>query len=325
MIAVPTKAPAPESVPAAGDTSRRREGPKSRKRPKSRSGRSRSNRVAYLYLALPVGFYAVFMIYPWLHTLYISFFDWDGIGIGSWAGTSNYTEILHDPTLRSAIVHAFILLIFFSALPIVLALGLTALMTGSRKRTYPISRTVLFLPQILPAVAVGVAWRWIFGEQGLLNQVLNAVGLGDLARTWLGDFTWAFPAVGLVGTWVGTGLCVVFFLAGAQKVPEELYEAAQLDGAGRGQEFRSITLPHLRREIGVAATVTTVAALASFDIVYVMTSGGPGTSTMVPGVLIYQLAFTAGKVGQACALAIVLSLIVFAAIAVINRISGERE
>ncbi len=322
MPAVPTKAQAPESVPAAGDTSRRRHGTKSRQ---TRSGRSRRNRVAYLYLAPPVGFYAIFMIYPWLHTLYISFFDWDGIGIGTWAGLANYTEILHDQTLRSSILHAFVLLIFFSALPIALALALTALMTGTRKRSYPVSRTLLFLPQILPAVAVGVAWRWIYGEQGLLNQILGAVGLQGLTRTWLGDFTWAFPAVGIVGTWVGTGLCVVFFLAGAQKVPEELYEAAQLDGAGHLQEFRSITLPHLRREIGVAATVTTVAALASFDIVYVMTSGGPGTSTMVPCVLIYQLAFTAGKVGQACALAIVLSLIVFAAIAVINRISGERE
>jgi raffinose/stachyose/melibiose transport system permease protein len=315
---MPSKAPV--QTPAAGGYSRRRAG-----RPAPiRRRRARHSRVAYLYLALPVGFYAVFMVFPWLHTLFLSFYDWDGIGVGTWTGLANYREIAADPTLRSAIVHAFELLIFFSVLPILLALGLTALMTGSRKRNHRVSRAVLFLPQVLPAVAVGVAWRWIYGEYGLINQLLDAVGLSGQARAWLGDFTWAFPAVGAVGTWVGTGLCVVFFLAGAQKVPDELYESAQLDGARQWQQFRHITLPHLRREVGVAATVTTVASLATFDIVYVMTSGGPGTTTMVPGVLIYQLAFTAGRVGQASALAIVLSLIVFAAIALINWVSGDR-
>jgi raffinose/stachyose/melibiose transport system permease protein len=295
-----------------------------RRRP-ARARRRRSRWVAYAYLALPVAFYLAFMIYPLLDSLWISFYNWDGIGVATWAGLGNYTRVISDPVLRASIVHSFELMLFFVVFPIAAALGLTALMTGSGSRAHPVARTLLFIPQILPPVAVAVAWRWIYGQYGLLNQVLGWVGLSGQSRAWLGDFTWAFPALGLVGTWVCTGLCLVFFLAGAQKVPGELYEAVQLDGGGRWREFRSVTLPHLRREIGVAATVTTIAALASFDIVYVMTSGGPGTTTMVPGVLIYQLAFTAGRVGQACALSIVLSLIVFGVIAVINKLAGARE
>ena len=130
-----------------------------------------------------------------------------------------------------------------------------------------------------------------------MNDVLRAVGLGSIARVWLGDFTWAYPAVGIVGTWVGTGLCLMLFVAGMQKIDFHLYEAVRLDGGGRVREFFTITLHQLRGEITVAATVTTISALAAFDVVYIMTAGGPGNTTMVPGLAIYQLAFSDNKVG----------------------------
>ena len=110
-------------------------------------------------------------------------------------------------------------------------------------------RTVLFMPQTIATVVVAQAFVWIYAPQGPLNEFLGKIGLSSLATTWLGDFTWALPAVGLIGTWITFGLCLVLFLAGAQRIPFELYEAARVDGAGFVREFFAVTLPGLRNEI----------------------------------------------------------------------------
>jgi raffinose/stachyose/melibiose transport system permease protein len=182
----------------------------------------------------------------------------------------------------------------------------------------------VFLPQVLPLVAVGIIWRWVYAEQGTVNQVLHAIGLGRWAQAWLGSFDWALLAVGLVGTWVVSGLCMVLFLSGTQRIDREVYEACRVDGAGPIREFRSITVPLLRPEIAVALSITVIAALSSFDLVYITTGGGPGTTTIVPGILIYRLAFGGGAVGLASALAVVLTLVIFAVVLVITRLSRER-
>lgn len=280
--------------------------------------------VPLLYVAPALVFYALFVIAPWLHSFWISFWNWNGIGVATWAGLSNYTAVFEEPALRAALTHAFGFIVFYTVVPVVLGLILAAVTSAVPWRAMPVIRTVIFLPQILPLVAVGVVWKWIYGEDGPLNQMLRAVGLGSLARAWLGDFTYAFPAVGLIGTWVSTGLCFLLLLSGIGKIEPSLYEAARLDGCGRLREFWHITVPGLRKEIGVACNVTVISALAGFDIVYVMTGGGPGYSTMVPGVQVYQLVFTAGRVGTACALATVLSLITCAAMYGLNRLSRER-
>ncbi|MEU9093517.1 sugar ABC transporter permease [Streptomyces sp. NPDC048428] len=280
--------------------------------------------VPLLYVAPALVFYALFVIAPWLHSFWISFWNWNGIGTATWAGLSNYTAVFEEPALRAALTHAFGFIVFYTVVPVILGLILAAVTSAVPWRAMPVIRTIIFLPQILPLVAVGVVWKWIYGEDGPLNQMLRAVGLGSLARAWLGDFTYAFPAVGLIGTWVSTGLCFLLLLSGIGKIEPSLYEAARLDGCGRLREFWHITVPGLRKEIGVACNVTVISALAGFDVVYVMTGGGPGYSTMVPGVQVYQLVFTAGRVGTACALATVLSLITCAAMYGLNRLSRER-
>ncbi|MET9596074.1 sugar ABC transporter permease [Streptomyces sp. NPDC006516] len=288
------------------------------------SPRRKGRFVPLLYVAPALVFYALFVIAPWLHSFWISFWNWNGIGVATWAGLSNYTAVFEEPALRAALTHAFGFIVFYTVVPVVLGLILAAVTSAVPWRAMPVIRTIIFLPQILPLVAVGVVWKWIYGEDGPLNQMLRAVGLGSLARAWLGDFTYAFPAVGLIGTWVSTGLCFLLLLSGIGKIEPSLYEAARLDGCGRLREFWHITVPGLRKEIGVACNVTVISALAGFDIVYVMTGGGPGYSTMVPGVQVYQLVFTAGRVGTACALATVLSLITCAAMYGLNRLSRER-
>ena len=179
-------------------------------------------------------------------------------------------------------------MVFFSFIPVFLGLIVASVIhrvaTG---RLGAVARTVLFLPQVMPLVAAGIMWGWLLALPGLVNQALTAVGLGDVTRAWLGDFDTALPAVGIIGIWVLLGFCIVLLLTGMAKVDAGLYESARIDGASWFQEFKAITIPSLRYEIGVCLTVTIIAALAAFDIVYVSTGGGPGKATTVPGIQIY--------------------------------------
>jgi raffinose/stachyose/melibiose transport system permease protein len=268
-------------------------------------------KVAYLYLAPAFLFYLLFAFGPLAYTTWLSFFDWDGLTVGTWVGLDNYDEVLSDPDIRASFVHSFELIFFYAVLPCVLGLLLVSVIAHSRVRGVTFFRAVLFMPQTIATVVVAIVWVWVYAPDGPLNEVLRAVGLDSLARGWLGDFTWALPALGLVGTWVMFGLCLVLFLAGIQKIPQSLYEAARVDGAGRVREFFAVTLPGLRGELAVALTLTTIMALRTFDLIYVSTQGGPGTSTTVPSVLVYQNAFSNGRVGLAAAVAVVLTLLIF--------------
>jgi raffinose/stachyose/melibiose transport system permease protein len=276
--------------------------------------------VAYLYLAPAFAFYVVFAFGPLVYTTWLSFFDWNGLTKGEWTGLENYDAVLSDPDIRASFVHALELIVFYAVLPVLLGLALASVIAHSRVRGVTFFRAVLFLPQTIATVVIAVAWVWIYAPDGPLNAALDAVGLDALSRGWLGDFDFALPALGLVGTWIMFGLCLVLFLAGIQKIPVSLYEAARVDGAGRMREFVAVTLPGLRGELAVALTLTTIMALRTFDLIYVSTAGGPGTSTTVPSVLVYQNAFVNGRVGLAAAVAVVLTALIFVVAFAITRI-----
>ncbi|PPE82028.1 sugar ABC transporter permease [Kaistia algarum] len=255
--------------------------------------------------------YTAFVVVPLGMSVFYSLQRWDGIGRLRFVGLKNYLIVLTDPDLIQIIGNAFNLILYFTLIPIALGLAVASVIRGHMSGPFgTITRTVLFLPQVIPLVAAGIAWSWMFASTGLVNQLLTAVGLGSLARGWLGDFTFALPAVGMIGAWVLLGLCTMLLVTGIAKIDASIYEAAELDGAGKWQELIYITIPALRQEIGVCVTVTVIAALASFDIVYIATAGGPGISTMVPGLEIYRLAFAHRQVGLASALAIVLMVLV---------------
>ncbi len=205
-------------------------------------------------------------------------------------------------------------------LPITAALLLTGIMVRSpRLRGLPAARVILFLPQVIATVVVATLWAGILAPNGLLNQALHGVGLGAFTKAWLGDFDTALPAIGLVGAWIQTGFCLVVFLAGTAQIPHELYEAARVDGAGPVHEFFAVTLPGLRGQIVIAAVLTVTAALRTFDLIYIATGGGPGTATRVPAYEIYQRAFVTNEIGSACALGVMLTLIIFAVTILITR------
>jgi raffinose/stachyose/melibiose transport system permease protein len=187
---------------------------------------------------------------------------------------SNYLRVFTEPALVASIGHAFFLIIFFSLLPTLFALITASIVREIKSKIGgSVARTLMFLPQIIPGAAAAIAWVWMYSSDGVVNQFLRAIGLGSITRAWLDDFTWALPAVGLIGTWLATGLCTLLLIAGIGKIDNSIYEAAQVDGAGRIAQFRAITLPGLRAEIGVCITITIIAALASFDVVFMSTQG----------------------------------------------------
>ncbi|GAA2729731.1 carbohydrate ABC transporter permease [Cellulomonas aerilata] len=290
-----------------------------------RPARSWRRRLApYGFLLPAFVLYGMFLLVPILRAAQLSLFEWDGLTLGTFVGLDNYAAVVTDPRLREAFGHALVLVVFFSLLPVAIGLLLAAVLNRGRVRGLPFFRTVIFLPQVVAMVVVAVAWRQIYAPDGWLNDALRGVGLGSLTRPWLGDFTYSLPAVGTIGTWVSMGLVTVLLLAGMSRVPTELYEAARLDGAGAVRELVAITLPAVRAEITVALTLTIIAALKTFDLVYVTTGGGPGTSTTVPSYEVYRRAFQLGEVGMAAAVGITLMVLIFAINLVVNRV-GDRS
>ncbi len=308
-------------MPTAADPAA--DGSSSRSRPRARRARRARGRAwgALLWVAPALLFYVAFVLYPLSQSIQYSFYNWDGVGSATPAGLSNWRAIFTQPELLSTIIHAFVLIIFYTFIPV--GLGLVAATLIRELKPGPFSttaRTVLFVPQVLPLVAAGVAWTWMYSSNGLVNQFLSAIGLGRWTRAWLGDFTFALPAVGVIGVWVMLGFCTVLLVSGIGKIDPALYEAARLDGAGRLQQFRAVTLPGLRQELLVCTTFTVIAALASFDVIQVSTQGGPGYQTMVPGVEIYRLTFLDQRLGEASALAVFLTVLVLLVIWPIQRL-----
>jgi raffinose/stachyose/melibiose transport system permease protein len=280
--------------------------------------------IGWLYVLPGLAFYGLFTLAPLLHTVYYSLFSWDGLTAKTYVGLANYSSALADQALRSSFVHSAILIAFYSVLPVTLGLVLTAALTRHPVRGFRFFRTALLLPQLIAGVVIAQAWTWIYDDNGPLNWALRKVGLGSLARPWLGDFSWALPSIGAIGTWVTYGLCMVLFVSGVQKIPSTLYDAARVDGAGAAREFFAVTLPGLRGEILVAFVLTTINALRSFDIVYNTTGGGPGGQTLVPSMYMYQNAFLYNKVGYAAAVATILAVTIFILAAIVLR-TGDRS
>ncbi len=292
--------------------------------PSGRSTRARRSKVAYLYIAPAFVIFVALLGIPIAQTVQYSFYDWNGLGAATATGFSNYVTVFGDPELRDSFLHAGILMLFFAGIPVVIGLFLTALISRSNEmRSMSLYRTVLFLPQVIASVVVATIWVSMYSQDGLINEVLRAIGLGSITRVWLGDYSTALVAIGFVGTWLNIGLCLVLFLSGVGNIPPSLFEAARLDGANRAQEFFAITLPALRGQIAVALTLTVVSALKTFDLVYITTRGGPGNSTKVPAFEAYNRAFNTGQVGLASALAVVLTIVIVLVTLLIGRIEPK--
>ncbi|WP_159808685.1 carbohydrate ABC transporter permease [Cellulomonas citrea] len=296
--------------------------------PRGRGARARRHRhrwVGWLYVLPAMALYGWFVLQPLGLSVQYSFFDWNGIGVAKWVGLRNYAQVFSDPSRLGALLNSFKLIFFYTVLSIGIGLVAATLTRSMASRWSRAAQTILFLPQVVPLVGAAIAWKWLYAEDGAINQLLRAVGLGSVTRPWLADFTWALPAVGVVGTWVTLGLCTMLLSTGMGKIDPSLYDAARVDGAGAVQEFFAVTLPGVRNELAVAVTITLIGALASFDVVYVMTLGGPGRATMVPGVDVYQLSFNQARVGAGAAMGVVLMALVLVVVIPVQRLVRGRS
>jgi len=267
--------------------------------------------IFFLYRLLPLGWNVI-----------LSFQEWSPLKPAQWIGFENYVEMFsYDDVFWVALRNT---LIFIAASPLAIAAALgIALLVNSDLKGATIYRTIVFLSYPLMAVAVGIIWRWMYDERGgIINYALRASGLTTRPIGFLQDFDWALPSVIFAEIWQVVGFYMIILLTGLQSIPQNLYEAARIDGAPAWARFLRITLPMLRPSLFLCVVVGILNSFSSFDLVYIMTNGGPGHATELLITHIYKSAFVQTKFDYAAALTVVqFALLVVLTIAA-NRAAG---
>jgi putative chitobiose transport system permease protein len=264
----------------------------------------------YLFLSPALLVIAIFVLYPIVAVLYYSFTDYDIVRPPQWAGLANYQHLLHDQIFWLALSHSLIYLLVTPTL-IILSIAL-AIVVNRKLPGIHVFRALYYLPAVSGSIAVGITWRWLFDTQGgLLNGLL--VGLGAIAEPvqWLSEPALTLPIAMLLTIWMGVGYYMVIFLAGLQNIPEELYDAALIDGCNNLQKHWYVSLPGLRPQITFVAVISSLAALKVFDEIYVLTlrSGGVMDSGVTMVFYLWRQAFRLSHAGYASAIALVLLII----------------
>jgi len=293
--------------------------------------RARSRASYWLYLVPGGLLFAAVIAVPFGMNIYYSLTKWPGLGEPRWVGLDNYARLLGDETFWMSFRNSIAMIVAMVVVPTLLGLLLAAVLfdyLGKRfdGRVASVLRATYYLPQILPVAVAGILWGWILNPQtGALNVMLRRFGLDSLALNWLGDTSTALPTVMMVMIWVQIGYPVVIFMAALSRVDPELYEAAELDGAGWFRRFRAITIPQIKPETFVVTLTCTIAALKVFGPIYVLTKGGPENSTNVPSYFAYQSFFPKSQVGYGAAISTVLTVIVIIVSIVFMRFQAVSE
>jgi raffinose/stachyose/melibiose transport system permease protein len=264
---------------------------------------------------------AVFFLFPLVNAIWYAFVDFDGLNPAPpWVGVSNFTEIAQDRDVWAAFGNNVVWIVLGTAAPLVIGLTLALLMWSVRRGTVAY-RIAFFLPYVLPQVAVGVVWGWIYDPlRGWLNRVLEAVGLGRLTTGWLGNPDTALYAVLGTAVWAYSGFVFVILLAALRNVDTELVEASRLDGANALQRLWYIVLPQIMPVFLMVTTLTLIGGFAVFDIVFIMTGGGPAGATDVLGTVAYASAFELSRISYGTALALVITVLAVPFAVWLNRL-----
>jgi raffinose/stachyose/melibiose transport system permease protein len=297
--------------------------------------RSRIRQHSYWWYVLPmgVGLVAVVLL-PFATNVWYSLFQWKGgIAPQRWYGLGNYTDLLADQVFWLSFRNSVFMIIALVVVPTLLGLVLAAVLFDYLGREFgtrvaAFLRATYYLPQILPIAVAGFVWSWVLAtDGGLLNSILGTFGVAS-PPDWLGSSSIAIYAVMLVLVWLQIGYPVVIFMAALQRVDPELYEAAELDGAGWWRRFGAITIPQIRPEVFVVTITATVGALKVFAPILILTGGGPEGSTVVPSYYSYRNFFELSKVGYGSAIATVMSVVIFViagAMLVVQRRADRAE
>lgn len=266
---------------------------------------SPQSRAAWLFMAPSIVVLAVFVAYPMGRALYLSFTDYDVLNPAQWVGLDNYSELFGDEAFRNALRNTIFYAAVTTPLSVALALAL-AILLNQRFPGRTLARTAIFIPVVISLAIVSFAWTFLLDPDiGWLSYWLEKIGI-DSGQGWLRNPDFAMPAVILVGIWKNVGFYMVIYLAGLQSIPQQLYEAATIDGASGWRQFRHVTWPLLANETMLVFILCAIATLQAFDHIYVMTSGGPFFRTETLVLLVYRLGFSEFSFGYAAAISWVL-------------------
>jgi raffinose/stachyose/melibiose transport system permease protein len=282
----------------------------------------RAQRRLGILLVLPVTVMIVlFFLVPLANALVYSVVDFDGISSNPpFVGLANFAEMFTDDAVWAALRNNAIWIVIGTIVPLVVGLLVALLLWGVRRGSL-VYRLCFFLPYVLPGVAIGIVWGWIYDPvQGLLNRSLGAVGLDSLQRGWLGDPRWALYAVLATAIWGGTGFAIVIFISALRNVDVELVDASMIDGAGAPARLWFIVLPQIMPVFLMVLTLTLVGGFSVFDIIFIMTGGGPAGATDVIGTYAYEQAFQLSRIGYGTSLALLITVLAVPFAVWLNRL-----
>lgn len=310
---------------AAADRARARSAAARRKGGQRISPAWRKRLEIAMFIGPALALFLVFVIFPVFQAARFSLYQWNGLEpMTKFIGLDNYREVLGDPIFRSGIQHNFIIVALSLLIQLPLGLGI-ALLLNRKMRFRTVLRLIIFIPYVLAEVIAAVVWLLLLQPRGPIDEIMDTAGLGGLRQLWLGDQKVALYTLFVVLTWKYLGFAIILFLAGLQGVPVELHEAAALDGASWWQIQRQITIPLLGPTLRIWAFLSMIGSLQLFDMVWVMTHGGPGTATQTMVTYMIQTGFDRSRLGYGTAAALILFVISLAMALLFMRFILRRD
>jgi raffinose/stachyose/melibiose transport system permease protein len=295
------------------------------RKPVKSSSRPKQQFVGFYFVLPALLLYAIFFLYPFFRTIYLSMTEWNGVVAPVFTGLKNYKRLLGDSQMWSSLGNNVIWVILGTAAPIIIGLFLSVVLwSGARGSLF--FRTIYFLPVVVSPVIIGVIWNWIYNPLfGILNRTLRNIGLGNLAKGWLGEPSTALYAVLVTAIWSYIGFCVVVLYSGLQKVDSQLVDAAKIDGANAWTRFRHVIIPQISSVLTMVLVYTVIGGFNVFDLVWIMTRGGPANASEVIATYTYGKAFQENEVGYGAALSMVMTVIALIAAIITLRLRGKEE
>lgn len=272
--------------------------------------KKQSGWTSYLFLLPALGLYILSVVYPTIRSVYLSFFDWNGILPKTYIGVKNYVSLLTNDkifwiALKNNVFWIVLTVCFTVTVSLILALALNREFRG---RTF--YRAIFYVPYMFSWIVVGIIWKWMYNpNMGFINEFLRLIGLDNLTRNWLAEKNIAIYCIYVAALWQGVGQPMVYFISGLSAIPEDILEAARIDGAGKFSMFFNITLPMLKETFVVVLATLIIASMKVYDIVYTMTGGGPANATQTLASYMYSQTFKYNKLGKGSAIASIMLVI----------------
>jgi putative chitobiose transport system permease protein len=276
----------------------------------NRNTRKKSSWTPYLFLLPAIAFLSLTSFLPIFQAIYLSFTNYDFIGNPNFIGWENFTKLWSDRTFWKVMNNTLIYLIFVVPSLVILSLVL-AILVNQKLRSIKFFRAIYYFPVIVSVVVAGIAWKWVYAENGILNYFLSIISWQTVKIPWLTNPQTAIFAIMAVVIWRGIGYYMVIYLAGLQAIPADLYEAAAIDGSDGWQKHFDITIPLMQPYIILVSIISSISAMKIFEEVYIMSQGGPANSTKTVVYYLYDKGFTSLEMGYASAIGVFLFLIIF--------------